>query len=168
MATLSFISYIKVYLQPVYITVISLPSLLFTSSVRTGPVSRIESIYRIRNIPARYDSAEECRRFIEGVLSDSGNPCTINLRSFAINIPQNTAHSTRTVTFSLKHFVPGCLAPNSHDEWIFKAFGDESRRTRESLTIDTHFIGLTILYCPKAGNHHIEYRLISNSFKAEC
>jgi hypothetical protein len=116
--------------------------------------------YRVRNIPARYNTREASRKFIEAILSTSDTPCTIKVRSFAIDHNPAGSMTTGTATFDLEVVRPLRLKPNALSEWSFKVSDNESRQTDGYLIIDTHFIGFTVLSSPEDNDHKFEYLLL--------
>jgi hypothetical protein len=115
--------------------------------------------YRARNIPERYSTRQECQRLIETLLSLPDSPCTIQIRSFATTIDHSLARTiiARTVTFDLEKVLPLQLAPNRRDEWAFKIPESKDEEDEEHVTIDTHFVGFTVLSSPGDEDYKFEY-----------
>ncbi len=115
--------------------------------------------YRAHNIPERYSTRQECQTLIETLLSSPGSPCMIKIRTFATSIDHSLARTitTRTVTFDLEKVLPLQLAPNKRDEWDFKIPQSKNEDGEEYVTIDTHFIGFTVLSAPRDEDYEFEY-----------
>lgn len=132
---------------------------LTSGSRQNAAVAPSKGTYRVRNIPARYNTRETSRKVIEAVLSTSDTPCAIKVRSFAIDHNPAGSMTTGTATFDLEDVLPLRLKPNDRNEWAFKVPDNESQQTDDDLIIDTHFIGFTVLSSPEDNDHKFEYLL---------
>jgi len=126
---------------------------------QNAAVAPSKGTYRVRNIPARYNTREASRKVIEVILSTSDTPCTIKVRSFAVHHNSAGSMVTGTATFDLEDVRPLRLKPNALNEWTFKVPDNESQQTDDYLIIDTHFIGFTVLSSPEDNDHKFEYLL---------
>jgi hypothetical protein len=109
--------------------------------------------YRVRNISQRYNG-ETIKVIIEAILSTTTVPCRIRLRSFATHAVHSQPRN-HTATFNITSVVPALLHP-PQNEWIIKEFDIGNQQLGETLIIDTHFEGFTVLWSPEGVDHEFE------------
>ncbi|TAQ87678.1 hypothetical protein B7494_g3974 [Chlorociboria aeruginascens] len=149
--------------QRVGLLVLPIISALFILKGPSFSRPKYKTTYRVRNIPDRFTTRDECRFLIESILSNSDTRCNITIRTFASSFDHRQGRTTitRMVTFDLEDIIPVQLKPNAKNEWTFKNFDFLSQQTGEYLTIDTHFVGFTVLSSPEDENHEFDLVAIS-------
>lgn len=117
----------------------------------------LDHVYRVRGLPLETGS-EQTGDFMSKLFSLESDFSRPQMRSLA----QSLDGRTMVATLSFRT-VPVELLGDGH-EWSFdigalQAETESNGRIRRKrmLTIDDHFLGLTVLSCPPPSDHNVEY-----------
>jgi hypothetical protein len=96
-----------------------------------------------------YQEKDEVKVFLQNKLKLK-TCITVSIKSLAVSHTQQA--QVAVVSFKPR---PECLVPCEEEEWEFGPnFWDDDPDDVTHITIDTHFRGVTVLYCPPDGIKH--------------